>query len=51
MENLAGKKCVPCRGGEPPLIEAEIEGLKTFVPGWQVCQRRQSVSPMAALRA
>jgi len=36
MDNLAGKKCVPCRGGEPPLTEAEIEELKAFVPGWQI---------------
>jgi 4a-hydroxytetrahydrobiopterin dehydratase len=36
MENLAGKKCVPCRGGDPALTDAEIEGLKAFVPGWQI---------------
>jgi 4a-hydroxytetrahydrobiopterin dehydratase len=36
MENLAGKKCVPCRGGIPPLTDAEIDALKPFVPGWQI---------------
>ena len=36
MENLAGKKCVPCRGGEPTLNDAQIDELKAFVPGWQV---------------
>jgi 4a-hydroxytetrahydrobiopterin dehydratase len=35
-ENLADKKCVPCRGGEPPLTDEEIGGLVTHVPGWQV---------------
>ena len=36
MENLAGKKCVPCRGGEPTLTDAEIENLKSFVSLWQI---------------
>ncbi len=36
MEDLAGKKCVPCRGGEPTLTDAEIENLKPFVPLWQI---------------
>jgi 4a-hydroxytetrahydrobiopterin dehydratase len=36
MENLAGKKCIPCRGGIPPLTEAQIAELMSFVPNWQV---------------
>jgi 4a-hydroxytetrahydrobiopterin dehydratase len=36
MDNLAGKKCVPCRGGEPLLTEAEIDALKPFVPLWRI---------------
>jgi 4a-hydroxytetrahydrobiopterin dehydratase len=36
MENLADKKCIPCRGGIPPLTDAEIDTLKPFVSGWQV---------------
>jgi 4a-hydroxytetrahydrobiopterin dehydratase len=36
MENLADKKCIPCRGGIPPLTDAEIDLLKPFVAGWQV---------------
>jgi 4a-hydroxytetrahydrobiopterin dehydratase len=36
MNNLAGKKCVPCRGGEPNLTDAQIDELKAFVPDWQV---------------
>ena len=36
MEDLAGTKCVPCRGGEPILTDAEIENLKPFVPLWLI---------------
>ena len=28
MSGLASKDCVPCRGGVPPLPEAEIKRLK-----------------------
>ena len=34
--NLAGKHCVPCRGGVPPVQGEELEQLKSQVPGWQV---------------
>lgn len=34
--NLAGKHCVPCRGGVPPVQGEELEQLKAQVPGWQV---------------
>jgi 4a-hydroxytetrahydrobiopterin dehydratase len=33
---LAEKHCVPCRGGVPPLTGAELEQMKSQVPGWQV---------------
>jgi 4a-hydroxytetrahydrobiopterin dehydratase len=36
MSGLADARCVPCRGGIPPLTDAEIDALKPFVPGWQV---------------
>lgn len=36
MTDLAAGKCVACRGGEPKLIEAEIEELKIHVPQWQL---------------
>jgi 4a-hydroxytetrahydrobiopterin dehydratase len=29
-------KCIPCRGGDPTLTDAEIENLKLFVPLWQI---------------
>lgn len=36
MINLAAGRCVPCRGGVPPLTNAEIEDLLFHVIGWQV---------------
>jgi len=38
MANLTEMKCVPCRGGEPPLSQAEIEDLKPQVPDWEVIE-------------
>ncbi len=35
-ENLADKKCVPCRGGTPPLKGIELEKLHADVPKWTV---------------
>ena len=34
MEGLAGKSCVPCRGGVPPLPAPEAEALLRETPGW-----------------
>ena len=31
---LAAKKCVPCRGGIPPLPRSDAEELLRDVPGW-----------------
>ncbi len=36
---LEEMKCVPCRGGEPPLTEEEIATLLPHVPEWQVVIR------------
>ncbi|WP_448592994.1 4a-hydroxytetrahydrobiopterin dehydratase [Thermoflexus hugenholtzii] len=36
---LTEMKCVPCRGGEPPLTEEEIAAWLPHVPGWQVVVR------------
>ena len=35
-ENLADKKCVPCRGDVPPLHGKELEGFLGSVPKWTV---------------
>lgn len=36
MINLAAGKCVPCRGGEPALTDAEVADLQLQVPQWQL---------------
>ncbi len=33
---LAAKKCVPCRGGLPPLEAARARELLSEVPGWEL---------------
>ena len=35
-EQLADKKCVPCRGGVPPLKGKDLEALHKIVPHWSV---------------
>jgi 4a-hydroxytetrahydrobiopterin dehydratase len=35
-EQLADKKCVPCRGGVLPLKGAELEKLHRLTPDWEV---------------
>lgn len=40
-DQLADKKCVPCRGGTPPLHGAELEKLHASVPDWKVVDERQ----------
>jgi 4a-hydroxytetrahydrobiopterin dehydratase len=36
IEHLADKKCVPCRGGTPPLKGKELEKLQADVSRWRV---------------
>jgi 4a-hydroxytetrahydrobiopterin dehydratase len=35
-EQLADKKCVPCRGGVPPIKGKELQGFMKAVPQWNV---------------
>ncbi|MCI0519271.1 MAG: 4a-hydroxytetrahydrobiopterin dehydratase, partial [Chloroflexi bacterium] len=35
---LAQMRCTACRGGEPPLEEAQIAALAAHVPAWQVIE-------------
>lgn len=35
-DDLAGRRCVPCRGGVPPLGPEEVSRLQTAVPDWSV---------------
>lgn len=39
MGGLANEKCVPCRGGVPPLDRNEVEALLSEVPEWGVVDR------------
>ncbi len=39
MADLVGETCVPCRGGEPTLDEAEIDAILPQIPGWSVAER------------
>ena len=36
MSDLANKRCVPCRGGVPPLQGEELAKLSVQVPDWKV---------------
>ena len=38
MEGLAGKACVPCRGGVPPLDDAGARSLAARTPGWTLAE-------------
>jgi len=38
MSDLAGKNCVPCRGGVPPLKGEELAKLQSQVTGWNAVQ-------------
>jgi 4a-hydroxytetrahydrobiopterin dehydratase len=34
--SLSGKTCTPCKGGIPPLNQAEAERLLKEIPGWEL---------------
>jgi len=38
MDELKKLKCVPCRGGEPTLTDAQILNFQPQVPGWKVVE-------------
>ena len=38
MSILAAGKCIPCRGGEPALTEAEIAEFLPQVPAWELVE-------------
>jgi 4a-hydroxytetrahydrobiopterin dehydratase len=38
MAELADKRCVPCRGGVPPLKGGELTALAAQVPEWSVLE-------------
>jgi len=43
MEALADQKCVPCRGGVPPLTPSQVAELRTQVPEWEVVENHHLV--------
>jgi 4a-hydroxytetrahydrobiopterin dehydratase len=53
MPPLSEKKCVPCRGGVPPLDEGQIRPLAAQVPEWEVVQAHhlRRVFPLPDFRA
>jgi 4a-hydroxytetrahydrobiopterin dehydratase len=38
MGELKEFACVPCRGGDPPLTQPEIDQYRPQVPNWQVVE-------------
>jgi 4a-hydroxytetrahydrobiopterin dehydratase len=38
MATLASMNCVPCRGGEPQVTDAELAEYRQQVPEWQVIE-------------
>lgn len=41
--SLAEKRCVPCRGGVPPVTGEELNALKAQVPGWTVVEEHHLI--------
>ncbi len=39
MSRLTSEKCVPCRGGVPPVTGVEIKELKPQIPDWTLVKR------------
>ena len=39
MSDLTQFKCVPCRGGEPTVTDAELVEFVPQVPDWQIVER------------
>jgi len=39
MAELLEKKCVPCRGGEPPLDGRQVEEYRKQVPEWELVEK------------
>jgi 4a-hydroxytetrahydrobiopterin dehydratase len=43
MPELADEKCVPCKGGVPPLKGAELEQMMKSVPEWKAVNEHHVV--------
>jgi len=47
MTELAAKRCVPCRGGVPPLKGEALASLQCQVPGWNVIEEHHITKSLA----
>jgi 4a-hydroxytetrahydrobiopterin dehydratase len=43
MDELKSKKCVPCRGGIPPLTADEAHALMGQVNGWELIESASKI--------
>ena len=43
MTDLAGKTCVPCRGGVPPMERNEAERYLREAPGWDLMDQGKRI--------
>jgi len=43
MDRLTEKSCVPCKGGVPPLKEAEANSLLEQTPGWALLDQGKRI--------
>ena len=48
MSDLTQFKCVPCRGGEPTVTDAELVEFAPLAPDWQIVERDRNDAIMAA---
>jgi 4a-hydroxytetrahydrobiopterin dehydratase len=39
VDELKGLKCIPCRRGDPPISDADLEALKPQIPEWKIVER------------
>jgi 4a-hydroxytetrahydrobiopterin dehydratase len=51
MTELAGKTCVPCRGGVPPLPRVEAEGYLRQTPGWALIDDGKQIERKFAFKS
>lgn len=42
-DDLASKKCVPCKGGVPPMKGRELERISKLLPKWNVIKEHHIV--------
>ena len=43
VEELAGRSCIPCRSGMPPLPDSELQRYLEQTPGWVVSEGGRTI--------